>query len=242
MYAAIVKALVATNGIDLSGKNVEMPAGSYHLVSKHDLRYYLAHPDAFSIVREADLDVPALLAFDANNNAFLVGPNATIPLQRYSVVQVRINVDTAALAHATAIPFNTVVQDDIGLTTLNFATYPERVYFPSTAKFIRVSFRAAYKYNALYDGTYRGAKPLTYLDGGLATLQTVDEPVIVPKLVVGTATDGIVQAVTGRGAVVSENGLDNNWVQLITQHDSTVATVLNGNTANYAWLQLEVWE
>lgn len=87
MYAAIVKALVNTNGIDLSGKNVEMPAGSYHLVSKHDLKYYLAHPDAFSITREADLDAPALIATDASGNTALVGAGKKFSLVKAKAAQ-----------------------------------------------------------------------------------------------------------------------------------------------------------
>lgn len=55
MHVAIIKALVDTNGKDISGKTVPMPAGSYHQVSKLDLRYFQGHPDVFEVV-DSDMD------------------------------------------------------------------------------------------------------------------------------------------------------------------------------------------
>ena len=205
------------------------------------LGYKRGHQDVVNLVTSQTI----------NGATVLVGADGEeYPLLRYSVVRIGLTADTAALANNVAIPFDTIHQDDIGLTTTNWGTYKNRVYYPITAKYIRASFRVAYAYVGAVPTTssgvaHRGAKLLNYIESGAIAIDGLDGTTIVPALVVGTTEEGTIHSVSARVNTTGQLFDDNNWVQLNTQHNATASAVIEGTSAvvgRRGYLQLEVWE
>lgn len=71
MQLSVIRAKIDTDGVDISGENVVMAAGTTHIVRTRDLQYYEQHSDAFEIVSAT----PGLLLTDANGNVVGLDPS-----------------------------------------------------------------------------------------------------------------------------------------------------------------------
>ena len=168
-------------------------------------------------------------------------------LSKYSTVTALITADTAAIANNAAIPFDTLVNDDIGLTTPAWASDKTKLYFPATTKFIRVSYELVYKYvGAVPTGTnpFRGAKVVISVEGGPVLTPGGDNKKAVPTPTsVATAYEAILGGITARLAPTVVAGINNNYIQLFTYHNAAASSVLTGGANNInSYLLLEIWE
>ena len=100
MQLSVIRAKIDTDGVDISGENVVMAAGTTHIVRTRDLPYYEQHGDAFEIVSAT----PALLLTDANGNITgLEAPNSAGRAIR-TLAPRRTAVRVALFGDSTASP------------------------------------------------------------------------------------------------------------------------------------------
>ena len=93
----------------------------------------------------------------ASGAAVLVGAGGVeYPLNLLSTLTLGLAAPVA-LATGTAIPWDTVIQDDLAIADL--AGNPTKLYIPDTVRMLRISYAISYAYNATPGGTYRGINP-----------------------------------------------------------------------------------
>lgn len=76
MQLSVIRAKIDTDGVDISGENVVMAAGTTHIVRTKDLPYYQQHSDAFEVLSAT----PALLLTDIDGNVVGMGAPDGNPL------------------------------------------------------------------------------------------------------------------------------------------------------------------
>lgn len=108
----------------------------------------------------------------------LLGPDGVIPVNRVSTLTLGLSAN-AALTNGTAIPWDTVVQDDLAIADI--ITNPTRLPIPDTVQAIRISYTVVYAYNSTPGGTYRGVNPTLKANTATVTkagLRTMKVPII----------------------------------------------------------------